>query len=139
MTLEDNAATYRRWFDEGWSAGNVDVAPEIFAPGFVLGGERVGPAGPQRSVRYIRAAFHPLTVTIEQQIAEGPWVVTRYRAAGVHAAEYRGLPPSGRQIVARGVQMWRVQDGLAVEDWNTFDEWGLVAQLGRVQPVPFDG
>lgn len=133
---ERNKALARRWFDEGWSRGNVEVAPEIFAPGFVLRGQRVGPAGPQRSVRGIRSAFHPLTVTVELQVAEGPMVVTRYVAHGRHAAPYRGLPATDRWVTVSGVQIWRVADERAVEDWNTFDEWGLVTQLGDVALAP---
>jgi predicted ester cyclase len=133
--MERNKALARRWFEEGWNRGNVAIAPSIFAPGFVLRGERVGPAGPQRSVRAIRAVFDPLEVSIDLQVAQGDLVVTRYTARGCHAAPYRGLPATGRWISACGVQIWRVAGGLAVEDWNTFDEWALMDQLGGL-PVP---
>jgi predicted ester cyclase len=126
---ERNKALARRWFEEGWNRGNVAVAPEIFAADFTLRGEPVGPAGPQRSVLGIRAVFSPLTVTLDLQVAEGDVVVTRYTARGLHTASYRGIPATGRWITASGVQIWRVRDGLAVEDWNTFDEWALVSQL----------
>jgi predicted ester cyclase len=131
---KDNKALARRWFDEGWSRGNIEIAPEIFAAGFLLRGERVGPAGPQRSVHRIRSAFNPLTVRIDLQVAEGDLVATRYTARGRHATQYRGIPPTGRWVTVSGVQIWRVADGLAVEDWNTFDEWDLVSQLGGDHP-----
>ena len=35
MTEADNAATYRRWFDEGCSQGNVDLADELYSPEYV--------------------------------------------------------------------------------------------------------
>ena len=35
MTAEHNAATYRRWFDEGCSQGNVDLADELYSPAYV--------------------------------------------------------------------------------------------------------
>lgn len=138
MSIEEsNKALARRWFDEGWNRGNIDVAPEIFAPDFVLRGQCVGPAGPQRSVRAIRSAFESLAVTVDLQVAEGAMVVTRYTARGRHAAGYRGIPATGRWIEASGVQIWRVVDGMAVEDWNTFDEWSLMTQLGGVNlPQP---
>jgi predicted ester cyclase len=132
---ERGKALARRWFEEGWNRGNVDIAPEIFAPGFVLRGKRVGPAGPQRSVRGIRSVFQPLAVTVDFQVAEGSMVVTRYTARGRHSARYRGIAATGRWISVSGVQIWQVVDGMAVEDWNTFDEWGLVSQLGALEPL----
>jgi SnoaL-like protein len=35
MTEAHNAATYRRWFDEGCSQGNVDLADELYSPDYV--------------------------------------------------------------------------------------------------------
>jgi len=136
---EYNKALARRWFHEGWNLGNLAAAPEIFAPDFVLRGRTVGPQGPQRSVQGIRSAFDDLTVTVHLQIAEGDLVATRYTATGRHSAEYRGIPPTGRTVTVSGVQIWRVADGRAVEDWNSFDEWGLVSQIGELRPQPFTG
>lgn len=136
---ERNKALARRWFAEGWNRGNLGIAGEIFAPDFVLRGRRVGPAGPQRSVQAIRSVFDQLSVTVDLQVAEGPVVVTRYTAKGRHAAAYRGIPATGRWITASGVQIWRVADGLAVEDWNTFDEWSLVSQLGALDHLAMPG
>lgn len=130
-TLASNKALARRWFDEGWSRGNVAIAPQIFAPYFVLRGKTVGPAGPQNSVRGIRSAFQPLTVTVNRQIAEGSMLVTHYTAYGKHVAEYRGIPATGTWVTVSGVQIWEIADGRAVRDWNVFDEWSLVAQLRR--------
>ena len=127
---EANKALARRWFEEGWNRGRLDLADEIFAADFVLRGERTGPAGPQRSVRYIRSVFEPMRVTVDLQIADGDFVVSHYTARGRHTlAPYRGIAPAGREVSASGVQIWRVRDGRAVQDWNTFDEWGLVEQL----------
>lgn len=128
-TEESNKALARRWFDEGWSQGNVAIAPQIFAPYFVLGGRTVGPAGPQRSVRGIRSAFNPLTVTVNRQIAEGPMLVSHYTARGKHVADYRGIPATGAWVTVSGVQIWELADGRAIQDWNLFDEWSLVMQL----------
>jgi predicted ester cyclase len=132
-----NKALARRWFEQGWNLGNLAAAEEIFAPGFVLRGKTVGPKGPQASVRGIRSAFADLVVQVQLQVAEQDLVATRYTATGRHSAEYRGIPPTGRTVRVFGVQIWRVRDGMAVEDWNSFDEWGLVSQIGELRAVPF--
>ena len=41
MTEQQNAATFRRWFDEGCSQGNVDLADELYSPEYVT--HSVGP------------------------------------------------------------------------------------------------
>ncbi|MFF3905054.1 ester cyclase [Streptomyces sp. NPDC001848] len=126
---EANKALARYWFDEGWTRGNVDVADRVFAPGFVLGGERVGPDGPKRSVRRRHAAFAGLTVEVGLQIAEGPWVATWFTTRATHVGEFAGIAPTGQSITSEGVQLWRVEDGLVVEDRNVFDLWKVVSQL----------
>jgi steroid delta-isomerase-like uncharacterized protein len=128
---EDNKAMARRWLEEGWCRGDLDLAYQIFAPDFVLTGRRVGPEGPRQSVRRIHACFTDLSVEVGPQIAEGEQVVTHYTARGRQVAEYRGLPPTGRSVVAAGIQIWTVRAGLVVADLNVFDEWGLVEQLRR--------
>ena len=44
MTAEDNAATYRRWFDEGCSQGNVELADQLYSPDYVT--HALGPQFP---------------------------------------------------------------------------------------------
>ncbi|CAM5702800.1 hypothetical protein SGLAM104S_01856 [Streptomyces glaucescens] len=100
-----NKALARYWFDEGWTRGNVDVADRVFAPGFVLGGEPVGPEGPKRSVRRRHAAFAGLTVEVGLQIAEGPWVATWFTTRATHVGEFAGIAPTGRPVTSEGVQL----------------------------------
>ncbi|MFD5147868.1 ester cyclase [Streptomyces sp. NPDC058401] len=126
---EASKALARLWFDEGWSRGNLQAADRIFAPEFLLNGERVGPAGPKRSVWSRRAAFAGLRVDVGLQVAEGPWVATWYTARGTHVGEFAGLAPTGRDISSEGIQLWRVENGLVVEDRNVFDTRRVIGQL----------
>ncbi|MFE6165776.1 ester cyclase [Streptomyces sp. NPDC056486] len=126
---EANKALARYWFDEGWTRGNVDVADRIFAPGFLLGGERLGPEGPKRSVLRRHAAFSGLTVEVGLQMADGPWVASWYTIRATHVGEFAGLAPTGLPVTSEGIQLWRVEEGLVVEDHNVFDLWRIVSQL----------
>jgi steroid delta-isomerase-like uncharacterized protein len=126
---ESNKALAQRWLEEGWCRGDLDLAYRVFAPDFTLRGERVGPEGPRRSARWIRTAFAGLTIDIDLQVAQGPLVATHFTAHGRHVGEYQGIPPTGRSVVASGIQIWTVRQGRVVEDLNVFDEWGMVAQL----------
>lgn len=107
----------------------VEIADEIFSPELVLRGRRVGPEGPRRSVLHRRAAFGDMKVDIGLQIAEGDVVVTQFIARARHVGEFCKVPPTGRPITATGIVIWRVKDGLVVEDRNTFDRWSVIAQI----------
>jgi steroid delta-isomerase-like uncharacterized protein len=77
----------------------------------------------------IRRAFPDLEMTIEQQIAEGPWVATRVTYRGTHAGEFAGIPATGRHIEYAGTAMDRLENGKVVEMWHTVNMHLLMRQI----------
>ena len=59
---------------------------------------------------------------IEDVIAEGDKVATRYTNHGTHQQELMGIPPTGKQVTVRGIVITRFADGKAVEVWNNADD-----------------
>ncbi len=43
-----------------------------------------------------------------------------------------GVEATGREVVLRGINLWRVVDGKIVERWGRLDDLGLMQQLGLV-------
>jgi predicted ester cyclase len=89
MSLEENKAIARRHFDELWARGDLAVAEEIYASVAVghcgnLPDQHDYPACEQELVRQDRVAFPDGTVTVEDQIAEGDKVLTRWRFRATH-------------------------------------------------------
>ncbi len=124
-------ALIRRWFEEGWQRGRLEVAAEIFAPGFVLNGAQVGPDRPVENVAATRLAFPDIAVTVEHQIAEGDLVATRFIGRGTHRGPWAEIPATGHRIDVPGVVIWRIgDDGRVTHDWTVFDLAVLKAQLG---------
>ena len=80
-------------------------------------------------------AFPDLHFTIEDQIAEGDRVVTRFTARGTHQGAFIGIPPTGKQGVVTGTGIDRFANGKIVEAWFNSDDLGLLQQLGVV-PSP---
>jgi steroid delta-isomerase-like uncharacterized protein len=137
---EQNKALVRRAIEEVWNRGNFAVVGELIASDFVGHvslpiGEIHGPEGVKRYFATLREAFPDLHFTIEDQIAEGDRAVTRWTARGTHTGEFRGVPPTGKQVRVTGININRVADGKVVEGWLHLDELGLLQQLG-VQPRP---
>ncbi len=76
-------------------------------------------------------AFPDLQSTIEDQVAEGDKVVTRFRTRGTHQGESEDLgPPTGNRMEVTGITIEQFSEGKIVEDWTNWDALGLMQQLG---------
>jgi predicted ester cyclase len=138
MSTEENKAVVRREIEEIFNhTGNLDAADEIYAPNYVghdpTFGDLDGPEAAKQSAAMYRQAFPDVEATIEDQIAEGDKVVTRFTARGTHQGETEAFgPPTGNRIEVTGITIERFADGKVVEDWTNFDALGLMQQLGLV-------
>jgi steroid delta-isomerase-like uncharacterized protein len=77
-------------------------------------------------------AFPDLRMTVEDQVAEGDRVVSRWRAEGTHRGELMGIPPSENRISVEGITIDRFEDGKIVEAWDNADMLGMLQQLGAM-------
>ncbi len=103
-----NKALAKRVLEEAFNAGNLAIMDEILADGFVnydaaLPEPGVGIDAAKASVTGYRDAFPDLKITIEEQIAEGDRVVTRWTARGTHQGDLMGIPPTGKQATVTGI------------------------------------
>lgn len=129
-----------RFFDEALNNGNLDVVDELLAPDAVnrdaaLPEPTVGIEAAKASITSYREAFPDLRVSLEEQIAEGSLVVTRWTATGTHRGELFGLPATGKQATVSGISIDRYESGRVVESWTNWDTFGLMQQLGAI-PAP---
>ena len=74
-------------------------------------------------------------ITIEDQVAEGDRVASRWTFRGTHTGDLMGLAPTNKQVTATGMVMDRVADGRIVEHWLEFDQMAMMQQLGDF-PAP---
>ncbi len=135
---EQNKMLVRRAIEEVWNRGNFAVVDELLANDYLghqSGGETNGRESAKQYVAILREAFPDIHFTIEDQIAEGDRVVTRWIARGTHTGEFQGIPPTGKQGSMTGIDIDRVADGKLVECWVNSDDLGLLQQLGVV-PTP---
>jgi steroid delta-isomerase-like uncharacterized protein len=135
---QHNKMLMRHGIEELWSRGNGSVIDELIARDFVGHSppdQIHGPAGVKNYFATLRKAFPDIHFTIEDQIAEGDRVVTRWTARATHTGEYQSIPPTGKQSVVTGITIDRVTGGKIVEGWTNFDSLGLLQQLGVI-PAP---
>jgi steroid delta-isomerase-like uncharacterized protein len=89
-----------------------------------------GPEGMRQAAAMYRRALPDWHSQVEQLVAEGDTVVERFTASGTHRGELMGVPGTGKVIVLRGIQMFRIEDGKIVERWGQLDQLGILWQLG---------
>jgi|SRR6266571_1904017 len=140
MSAEENKALNRRFFDEFWDRKNLTVADELMAANHVnyTPGTPPLPPGPEGFKQFatvFMSAFPDLRVMIEDQIAEGDRVATRWSSTGTNTGSLMGIPPTGKSINVTGITITRIVGGKATETWTNFDMLGLLQQIG-VAPAP---
>jgi steroid delta-isomerase-like uncharacterized protein len=133
---EANKTVSRRLTEEAFNQGKYDVIEELVASTFVnhdpATGDTKGPQGTRELIEGYRLAFPDIRIKIEEQIAEGDLVATRWTGTGTHKGELMGIAPTGKGTTVTGVTIDKIKDGKIVESWNNWDTLGLVRQLGVV-------
>ncbi len=118
MPLEENKALARRAIDEIWSKGNLAVGPDIYSPNFLSHQHSHPDIGDVRGlsaliefVREFREAFPDFHDTIDDQVAEGDKVVTRFTSTGTHRGTLMGLQPTNKRACWMGIVIDRIEEG----------------------------
>jgi predicted SnoaL-like aldol condensation-catalyzing enzyme len=143
VSVEENKAVARRWFEDLFNAGILEVADEIIAADHVnhdppLPDIPTGPEGQKQVVNLYGGAFTNAHISIEDQIAEGDRVATRWTGSGTHQGEFMGVAPTGNQVTVTGITINRISGGKIVESWTNYDALGMMQQIGAV-PEPGQG
>jgi len=141
MLTEENKDIVRRGIEELWNKGNVAVADELFAINFINHDvvdtpEIYNLEAYKQSINDTRIDFPDLHVTVEEQIAEGDKVVTRWTCTGTHKGRSgtMDIAPTGKTVTIEGVTIDHIAGGKILEEW-WFREL-LVMKLGYYKIVP---
>ena len=138
MSVEQNKANIRRGFEEGINQNKLQLFEEVLAPTYVnhsMPAPVPGPEGFRMVIGMFRAAFPDLHITLEEVLGEGDKVATRGYFTGTHQGEFNGIPATGKQVKVSYIDLWRLENGKAVDNWVQMDMIGLMQQLGVI-PVP---
>src|ERR671912_184158 len=134
---EENKAIVRRFLEETMAKGTLDVIDELVAPDFVdrsLMPEQ-GPTREnlKRSIAEIHEAFSTTSFTIEEQVAEGETVVTKFRHLGVWRVGFGGAPPTGEEEGGAGIRIHRISGGKITEEWSMVDSRPVQEHLDHMR------
>ena len=135
-TLEANKKIARQSFEAGMK-GDYDLFEKLVdtkkfkmhMPG------NKNPMNYEESVKFNKSynvAFPDGKVTIENQIAEGEYVVSKVMYQGTNTGEFNGMPASRKKTKTSGMALQRIVKGKIVEEWDEFDSLGMMQQLGAI-------
>jgi steroid delta-isomerase-like uncharacterized protein len=136
MSAQENKDIVKRLFEQPWT-GNLGVIDEFVDDNYV-GYDPAkpeplrGPEGAKEFVSTYRAAYSDARITIDDQIAEGDMVATRWTGRGTHDGDLMGIAPTGKQVTVSGLTLSRLSNGKVVEEWTHWDTLGMLQQLGAV-------
>ena len=129
----ENKAIVKNSIEELWNKRNLSILDEVYSPEILSR----GPSMELHNLDELKnmcnvfvSAFHDTKITIKDQIAKDDTVVTRFDFEGVHKGEFAELPPTGKKIKIAGVSITRLVKDKIVDEWEVFDELGLMQQLG---------
>ena len=135
---EENKALLLRWCNEGFNKGNVELADELYDANVIYfepaAGEVKGLKALKKFVSSWLTAFPDAQLKIEDQIAEGNKVATRWTFTGTHRGTFRGITPTGNRIKMDAMYFYRMSNGKIVEIRAIVDSLSLLRQLNALPP-----
>jgi steroid delta-isomerase-like uncharacterized protein len=136
MTTEELKVLERRFFDEMLNRGELSAGDDLFAEDSVdyagFPGQAPGREGFKQAVVMMHAAFPDIHYTIEDMVAEGDRIATRWTLRGTHEGEFFGIPATGNQVSVEGIHILRFADGQIVECWEVWDQLSMLRQIGAM-------
>ena len=132
-----NKVLIRRVIEEGFNKRNLALLDKLYAD-CVYHSPATGELKSEalrKFVASILAAFPDGRWTVDDQVAEGGKVVTRWSFTGTHQGDFMGLAPTGKHVTTSGMVIDRVIKGKIVEEREEWDTLGMMQQLGAVRPM----
>lgn len=138
MSTESNKEVVRRWIEETYGKGNVELQRQLMYEDIVdhnpMPGAPPGIEGQILLAKLFAEAF-AIDIHVDLLLSDGDFVMDRWTAHLTHRADFFGIPASGKRATITGIDISRLRDGKIAEVWHLEDVMGLMQQLGAI-PAP---
>ncbi len=136
--MTGNKSVIRMFIEEVINQGRFERADDLVAVDFVeldpLPGQQHGREGLKEVIGHMRVAFPDIHWVLDEMVAEGDKVFSRFTWSGTHRDVFLGIPATGRSVRVTGMVIDRVVDGKMAESRILMDSLSLMQQL-RVIPT----
>ena len=135
---QDNATIVRRFAEEVITQGDIKSAAQFVWEDVVeqvpFPGQGPGLEGLKDILRAMRDAFPDLIFSVQEQVAEGDKVASRFEWTGTHQGAFLGVPATGRSVRVWGMVIDRLEKGRIKDTRILMDIFGLMIQIGVLSP-----
>jgi predicted ester cyclase len=118
----------------GYSSGAVEHLDGIIAPDVVdhsaLPGQAKGIDGIKQGIAAFRTAFPDGEIVPREMIADRDKVIARVSLTGTHVGEFQGIAPSGKRMIADGMETYLFRHGVIAETWSMF---GPLVEMKKIE------
>jgi predicted ester cyclase len=133
--MTDPERVFRRLIEQGFNAGDLDVADEVTADAFTehqdFGPDHApGAEGVRAVIASLKRGFSDFHLEVQDLVVSGDTAWARLMATGTHDGPFMGHPPTGRRMRIDVFDVVRVCDGRMVAHWGVPDRLGALIQLG---------
>jgi predicted ester cyclase len=104
----------------------------VWETGTLPAGPFVGREGARQAMEMYYRAFPNLHYDIEQNIASGDYVVTRWRIHATHDGDFLGIAPTNREGEIHGCNVSTLKNGKIVHAWVYFCTGRVLHQMGML-------
>ena len=80
--------------------------------------------------RPFQAAFSNKVCIDEARLTQGEWCAAFGRQEAIHSGPFMGIEPTGKKVIIRYMDFWKVVDGKIVDNYVMVDFPAVMAQLG---------
>jgi uncharacterized protein (TIGR02246 family) len=138
LTREEAEAWVAAQF-AAWNTGDTEQIMTLFAPDAIwhwgIGVDAEGTEEIAAALDAFFTAFPGVHATIEDVFVDGDTVIVRYIAIGIQESEFMGIPNSRETVTWTGINISRLDCGLAVEHWGEADHFGRLQQQGDIAVI----
>lgn len=131
--IEKHKAIVNQLFSEVWTQAIFRNLGKLISPKFIfhIRGKAIEqqPKDLVEIVSRWKHAFPDIRFEIEGLVAENDMVAARVFYSGTHTKEWKGIPPTGKQVTVHEMMFFRFENERIIEVWEVPDEFSLRGQL----------
>ena len=132
----DIKQTVQKVFEQVWNQGDTSVVDQLFADSFVANIANIPtPINSadefKQFVALFRALSPDLNFTINDQVAEGDKVATRWTVRFPSSGEGLDAESGHEDVAVTGMSMHKMTNGKLVESWDNWDSMTAFQSLGQ--------
>jgi predicted ester cyclase len=125
-SVEANKAVVRRIYAEGFNGGDESIYTELYRPDFRHHSKTIhdisaGAEGERQSMLRFRRAIPDVRFELLDELGEGDRVAVRLRITGTLREVFGTLTDVDAPVDIRALALFRIEDGLAAEEWFFVD------------------